>query len=147
MFLVMFNRSLIVGGVLVAGLTVGGCSHMAAHGLMSGPSVGNGTSVLFRYYDPTARRVQLAGSWPENNWARGDGTVGEANIGLMEDADGDGVWQISVTLEPGRYKYLFWVDELTWHVDPGNPEEIEGGPARVCSQIVVYGNDGKIELR
>jgi len=132
--------------VLACGIVASGCGYLAPRKTSLGPVIEQG-AVLFRYYAPSARRVQLAGSWPENNWGRGDGSVGEANIGLMDDENSDGVWEIRVALPPGRYEYLFWVDELTWHLDPGNPEEIPGGPAGTCSQIVLYSSGGKLEIR
>jgi hypothetical protein len=90
--------------------------------------------------------VQLAGNWPENNWARGDGSAGEADIGLMT-AGKEGLWEIVIPLDAGRYQYLFWVDEATWHLDPGNPEEVSGGPAGVASLLMVFTRDGKREIR
>ena len=133
---------------LAAALCVGavGCAYLLPRQVAEGPVVADG-DILFRFYAPNARRVQLAGDWPQNNWARGDGDVGEANIGLMDDKDGDGVWEIRIDLEPGRYRYLFLVDENTWHTDPGNPEEIEGGPAQLCSQIVIHTRNGRLEIR
>jgi len=56
--------------------------YLAPKRFAAGPDVDE-SSVRFRFHAPTARRVQLAGSWPGNNWARGDGSVGEANVGLM----------------------------------------------------------------
>ena len=123
-----------------------GCGYLASRSLAPGPSVEEG-QVRFRYWAPTARRVQLAGDWPENNWARGDGSVGEANVGLMDDADGDGIWEILVELPPGRHRYLFRVDETTWHTDPGNPEEAAGGPARICSLLLLDDHNGRIRIR
>ena len=135
-------------GTMIAATLVSlcGCSYFASRRVTAGPFIRDG-EVVFRYYAPAARQVQLAGDWPQNNWARGDGSVGEANIGLMTDADGDGVWEIAVALVPGRYKYLFWVDEHTWHVDPGNLDETSGGPFNICSQIVleVQGDDLQIQ--
>lgn len=138
----------LVCGVIVAAVVVGslGCGYLAPRKMSYSPVVKD-DAVLFRFYAPAARQVQLAGSWPENNWARGDGSVGEANIGLMEDKDGDGVWEILIVLPPGRHKYLYWVDELSWHLDPGNPEEISGGPSGVCSQIILYSNRETLEIR
>jgi 1,4-alpha-glucan branching enzyme len=123
-----------------------GCSYLAPRKLASGPAAVE-NKIVFRFYSPSARRVQLAGDWPENNWARGDGSAGEANVGLMEDGNGDGIWEIAVALGPGRYKYLFWVDETRWFTDPGRPEEVSGGPAGKCSQIVLFSNGGKLEIR
>jgi 1,4-alpha-glucan branching enzyme len=131
---------------LMAGLALGSmsCGALAPRRSIGGPAAVEG-EILFRYFDPTARRVQLAGDWPENNWARGDGSAGEADIGLMQSKDG--VWEIRVALPPGRYQYLFWVDELTWHTDPWNPEEVEGGPAGLCSQLIVYRQATQLEVR
>jgi hypothetical protein len=136
--------TVIFGAMIVALLA--GCSYLAPRPAVRSAGV-DGEAVVFRFYAPTARRVQLAGDWPGNNWAKGDGSVGEANVGLMSDANGNGVWEIRVELEPGRYRYLFWVDETTWHLDPENPEEVEGGPARKCSQLVLHENNGDLQIR
>ena len=131
---------------VIEAFCAGGCAYLAPRKLSPGPAAVEG-KIVFRFYDPSAGRVQLAGDWPENNWGRGDGSVGEANIGLMDDNDGDGIWEIAVALGPGRYKYLFWVDEARWCSDPGRPEEVPGGPAGKCSQIVLFLNDGNLEIR
>ncbi len=142
----------VTAAVFISALVAGwiyfipGCSYLASRKPSHGPAV-KGESVIFRFYAPTAQRVQLAGDWPENNWAKGDGSVGEANIGLMKDDDADGVWEISVALPPGRYKYLFWMDESTWRLDPGNPEEVAGGPTGKCSQIILFPKNGSLEIR
>jgi 1,4-alpha-glucan branching enzyme len=102
--------------------------------------------VKFRYYAPGATRVQLAGNWPGNNWARGDGSVGEADIGLMK-VDQNGMWEIVVPLGPGRYYYVFWVDDNRWHTDPGNPEEFDFGPPGRSSVLVVFLQGGELEIR
>lgn len=128
------------------GSVASGCGYLAPRKQNPGPAVDSG-QIVFRFYAPSARRVQLAGDWPENNWARGDGSAGEANVGLMQDGDGDGVWEIAVELAAGRYRYLFWVDENAWHLDPGNPEEAAGGPAGTCSPMVLYTINGRLEIR
>jgi 1,4-alpha-glucan branching enzyme len=111
-----------------------------------GPIVREGR-VVFRLFEPSARRVQVAGDWPPNNWGRGDGRVGEANIGLMGDEEADGIWELEVDLPPGRYRYVFWVDELTWRTDPGNPDEVPGGPVGTASQLIVQLVDNKLVVR
>jgi 1,4-alpha-glucan branching enzyme len=133
-------------GLVLACHVFAGCSYLAPRNIAKGPAL-DGDEVMFRFYAPTARRVQIGGDWPGNNWARGDGSVGEANVGLMDDKDGDGVWEIRIALRPGRYRYLFLVDENTWHTDPGNVEEVSGGPAQVCSQIVVHMSRDRLEIR
>ena len=122
------------------------CSYLRPGQHAGGPFVID-EGVRFRFYAPAARYVQLAGDWPENNWAKGDGRSGEANVGLMEDPDGDGWWEILVRLSPGRYHYLFRVDESTWQLDPGNPEEIPGGPAGRCAQIILVIRNNKLDIR
>jgi 1,4-alpha-glucan branching enzyme len=136
----------LVAAAAIAAIAAEGCAHLAPRKLSAPPAVVEG-KIVFRFYAPAARRVQLAGDWPGNNWARGDGSVGEANIGLMEDRKGDGIWEISVALGPGRYKYLFWVDENEWRLDPGRPEEVDGGPVGKCSQIVVFSVNDRLEIR
>ena len=129
---------------LLLGLSA--CAHVAPRLISGGPNVDE-NGVRFTMYAPTATRVQIAGSWPENNWARGDGSVGEADIGLMTDDDNNGLWEIVVPLPPGRHLYLFWLDENTWQLDPGNSEEVPGGPARTASLIVVTVEEGKYRIR
>jgi 1,4-alpha-glucan branching enzyme len=123
-----------------------GCAYLAPRERAAAPTVNGDGAVVFTYYAPSATRVQLAGDWPGNNWARGDGSAGEADIGLMTD-DGNGLWTIAVALEPGRYRYLFWVDEARWHLDPGNPEEVIGGPAGRSSLLTLFRRGGRLELR
>ncbi len=123
-----------------------GCASLAPRSRATGPAIVD-DGVRFRFFAPSAHRVQLAGSWPENNWAQGDGSVGEADIGLMADDDADGTWEIVVPLSAGRYQYLFWLDEATWSLDPGNPEEVQAGPQGRASEIVVVFRDGEREIR
>jgi 1,4-alpha-glucan branching enzyme len=127
-----------------AAAALAGCSRFAARDAAPGPALTR-AGVKFSYYAPGASRVQLAGNWPENNWARGDGSVGEADIGLMT-VDSRGMWEIVVPLGPGRYHYLYWVDDNTWHTDPGNPEEIVAGPRGTASLLVVFLQNGKLEI-
>jgi len=125
---------------------LGACASLAPRSRAPGPAIEDG-GIRFRFFAPSAHRVQLAGDWPENNWAQGDGAVGEADIGLMTDDDNDGTWEIVVALGPGRYRYLFRVDEVSWRLDPGNPSEVEGGPARRASELLVVERSGKLEVR
>ena len=131
--------------VLAAAAAAPGCSHFASRSAAPGPAMKT-DGVKFRYYAPGASRVQLAGNWPENNWARGDGSVGEADIGLMT-VDDNGMWEIVVPLAVGRYYYVFWVDDNRYHTDPGNPEEVEFGPIGRSSLLVIFLEGGELEIR
>jgi hypothetical protein len=68
-------------------------------------------------------------------------------LGLMTDDDSDGMWEIVVPLAAGRYQYLFWIDEASWSLDPGNPEEVDGGPQGRSSEVLVVVRDGRLEVR
>ena len=138
------NSIVIAAMVALCGLAA--CASLAPRSRAPGPAM-TGDGVRFRFFAPSAHRVQLAGSWPENNWARGDGPSGEADVGLMTDNDNDGVWEIVVALGAGRYQYVFWVDEIDWRVDPGNPAEVEAGPARRASELLVVERAGALEVR
>jgi hypothetical protein len=129
-------------GTVVAGA---GCARFSPRSRASGPE-STPEGIKFRFYAPSASRVQLAGNWPENNWARGDGSAGEADVGLMT-VDREGMWEIVVRLGAGRYQYLFWVDENTWHLDPGCLEEVSGGPHGVTSLLMVFERGGELEVR
>ena len=139
-------RWLRVAALITTLIAVVACGKLAPRGRAVRPEPVEG-GVRFTFFSPNATVVQLGGSWPENNWARGAGSVGEALIGLMSDDNTDGKWDLVVPLAPGRYQYVFLVDENTWHLDPGNPEEVPGGPARTASEIVVFTRNGKLEVR
>ncbi|MFZ5516637.1 MAG: alpha-amylase family glycosyl hydrolase [Candidatus Zhuqueibacterota bacterium] len=61
---------------------------------------------------PATQSVYIAGSF--NDWSK------KANP--MTDADGDGVLEATLFLDPGRYEYRFLVDDLIWIKDPLNPD-------------------------
>jgi hypothetical protein len=65
-------------------------------------------SVRLSFYAPQARQVAVAGDF--NKWSVGSD--------LMERRDG-GVWTIDLTLQPGRYTYMFVLDGKAWVTDPG----------------------------
>jgi len=37
---------------------------------------------------------------------------------LLRDEDGDGIWTVTLNLEPGRYEYMFILDGQKWVPDP-----------------------------
>jgi len=69
--------------------------------------------VLFSYYDPVARDVQLAGDF--SDWKP------VSNVLIQEEQDR--IWKCVVNLNPGRYQYKFVVDG-EWKVDPNNEEVV-----------------------
>ncbi len=84
-----------------------------------GPELVKG-GVLFRYYDPDATKVHLAGNF--NNWSQ--------SYDPMVDRNGDGEWTLFYPMSPGRYEYKFVVNGVTWIPDPRNvrsaPDGFEG---------------------
>ena len=60
----------------------------------------------FECFAPTAKRVSLAGTF--NNWNTGA-------CALRKDRNGN--WHATLSLKPGRYEYLFFVDGA-WQCDP-----------------------------
>ncbi len=70
--------------------------------------------VLFRYYNPKAKKVALVADF--NDW--------KPNQVQLFNIDGDGVWQKIVPLKKGKYEYKFIVDGQ-WTKDPANPQVVE----------------------
>ncbi|GJM43917.1 MAG: hypothetical protein DHS20C21_07590 [Gemmatimonadota bacterium] len=93
--------------------------------------------VMFQFSSPSARVVQVAGSWPENDWLRGQAENARYDLGRMEDPDGDGVWMLVVPIEPGRYQYKFVVDDTNWKEDPNNPQKVDDGFGGFNSLLIV----------
>jgi 1,4-alpha-glucan branching enzyme len=62
--------------------------------------------VLLSIFQPQARRVTVAGDF--NGWS--------ADANPLEPR-GEGRWQVTLTLKPGRYQYKFIVDG-EWMPDP-----------------------------
>lgn len=74
-------------------------------------------AVTFTYKpENEIERINLFGSF--NGWNRENH--------LMHDEDNDGIHEISISLDPGRYEYKFFIDgeEL---VDPLNPDQVPNG--------------------
>jgi chromosome partitioning protein len=69
--------------------------------------------VLFSYYDPSARDVQLVGDF--SDW--------EPLENSMIQEQGKPMWNGIISLKAGTYQYKFIVDGK-WKVDPSNPEVV-----------------------
>ncbi len=64
-------------------------------------------TVTMRLHAPQAHRVAVAGSF--NKWD---------DDSHMLTKQQDGVWTISIPLQPGEYSYMFIVDGKAWVTDP-----------------------------
>ena len=93
--------------------------------------------VVFRYRAPAARIVQISGSWDGNFHLRGRDWTSGTRVGLLQDPDRDGVWELRLPLGPGRYEYLFLADGRFWDLDPANPERAPDGQGGWVSLLVV----------
>lgn len=76
-------------------------------------------STSFAVSAPGAQSVMLAGNF--NEWV----VTGVSAIPML-DADGDDVFEATLTLDAGTYQYKFVVDD-NWISDPQNPQQIDDG--------------------
>lgn len=113
--------------VLLAAFAVTGCGSMNFVRRRLPPPTVTADGIQFRFYAPSARLVQLAGNWPENNWLAGQAQTQGYNVGEMKDPDGDGIWERVEKLPPGRYQYKFVIDRVNWKEDPNNPNRTADG--------------------
>lgn len=116
-----------LGIALTAGLLLAGCSSLNFIKKRLEPPTSGPNGVTFRFDAPSASVVQLAGNWPENNWLRGQAQTGGFLVGEMTDEDGNGVWERTEKLPPGRYQYKFVIDRVNWKYDPNNPDRTDDG--------------------
>jgi len=109
-------------------LVVMGCSLNFIKRRLAPPHKVHG-GVLFQYEAPSARQVNLAGNFPDNQWLK-DGT----KVDIMYDdgthgdlVESDGIWSLLKDLSPGRYEYKFVVDRNSWFTDPNGLEMADDG--------------------
>jgi 1,4-alpha-glucan branching enzyme len=122
------SRWALVAGLLVAiAPPLTGCGSLRFIKRRLPPPTPTAEGIVFRFEAPSARVVQLAGNWPENDWLRGQAQTGSFLVGEMKDPDGDGVWERVEKLTAGRYQYKFVIDRVTWKEDPNNPNRIDDG--------------------
>ena len=95
--------------------------------------------ILFQYDAPSARQVNLAGNFPDNEWLKNG-----MKVDLMNDEGkngdmlaGDGIWSIVKELSPGRYEYKFVVDRNSWLEDPNALETSDDGFGGKNSILIV----------
>ncbi|HZW40130.1 MAG TPA: alpha-amylase family glycosyl hydrolase [Ignavibacteriaceae bacterium] len=92
---------------------------------------------LFTYKpEGKPKRVNLFGTF--NSWNR-------ENLSLT-DENNDGIYEITIDIEPGRYEYKYFVDgkEL---VDPANPEKIPNGMGDFNNIVIIKPvHEGKVFL-
>lgn len=91
------------------------------------PPTQTAQGVTFRFAAPSARVVQLAGNWPENNWLAGQAQTGTFLVGEMAPDSSTGIWVRTEKLPPGRYQYKFVIDRVNWKEDPNNPNRTDDG--------------------
>ena len=95
--------------------------------------------ILFQYDAPSARQVNLAGNFPDNEWLkygnqfdvmRDDGKNGDR-------VSNDGIWSIVKPLPPGRYEYKYVIDRNSWIEDPNALEMVDDGYGGKNSVLIV----------
>jgi len=122
---------------LISSIFIGCSMNIIKKRLLPPHTVSGG--ILFQYDSPSARQVNLAGNFPDNEWLK-DGD----RVDIMND-DGingdkiaaDGIWSIIKSLSPGRYEYKFVIDRNTWVEDPNALDRAEDGYGGVNSVLIV----------
>ena len=138
----MIIRKIILFYILIITLTLSllstGCSFNIIKQRLSSPQKFE-SGILFQYDAPSARQVNLAGNFPDNEWLK-NGFI----IDVMRDdgkngdrISGDGIWSIVKRLSSGRYEYKFVVDRNSWFEDPNALETSEDGYGGKNSVLIV----------
>ena len=95
--------------------------------------------ILFQYDAPSARQVNLAGNFPDNEWLK----YGNQFDVMSDDGKngdrfaGDGIWSIVKSLSSGRYEYKFVVDRNSWIEDPNALDTTDDGYGGKNSVLIV----------
>lgn len=74
-------------------------------------------SVTFRFKPTILGQVSVAGSF--NGWNK--------DADRLEDPDGDGVFEATLTIDGGEHGYKFVINGHQWELDPGNPARRDDG--------------------
>lgn len=123
--------------LFVAVVGAAGCGKLSFVKRRLPPPAQQADGMMFRFEAPSARVVQLAGNWPENNWLGGQAQTGSFLVGEMVDPEKDGIWQRVEPLPAGRYQYKFVVDRVNWKPDPNNPQRVDDGFGGFNSLLIV----------
>ncbi|MBN2373989.1 hypothetical protein JXL19_09410 [bacterium] len=83
----------------------------------------------FVFHCPTAKTVHLSGTF--NDWQVNDESR------LIKTGSGD-TWSITLMIKPGRYEYMFLVDEKDWVIDPGATDFSSDGFGSKNSIVNIY---------
>jgi len=122
----MINKALAIFVVLILAMSMVACGGKGSKGGSSSSSVdsaggpvvtADGVKFTYKPENPV-NKVFLAGSM--NGWKQDDPKY------ALSDLDGDGVWEVTVKLDPGSYKYKFVVDG-NWMQDKANPKSVPDG--------------------
>lgn len=117
-------------------LLLGGCSLLTFVEDRLDPPKPSKSGVRFQFKAPAARNVNLGGEF--NNWlGTANGGRFDPSLDAMSDPDGDGIWEITLPLPPGRYRYKYVIDQVDWREDPANPETVEDGFGGFNSVVVI----------
>ena len=82
---------------------------------------------FFSFVDKAAQSVTVTGEF--NKWNKESFS--------LNDHDGDGVWEGSFYIEPGRYTYFFVVNNSKWYSDPKASEFEDDGFGGKNSVIII----------
>ena len=91
--------------------------------------------IAFFFDAPSAKTVNLAGTF--NDWGGPLNGPFNPSIDAMQKNE-QGVWEIVISLKPGKYEYKFVIDGgVVWKEDPNNPERVDDGYGGHNSILVV----------
>jgi len=96
----------------VTGTVIGGDERPEERPREPRAPIGDGSEFTFELDRPDASEVFVAGTF--NQWDPAADAMSKGS---------DGVWRITLSLEPGTYEYKFVIDG-NWETDPGNPESV-----------------------
>jgi len=85
----------------------------------------DGIPVAFTYLDKKAKKICIVGSF--NEWSR-------QSHCMTKDKD---IWRLHLSLSPGRYQYLFLIDDQIWKLDPGGTLTEDSGFGTKNSILIV----------